>query len=143
MSRILLYWILLTLFVLGSCKQEKEIVDSIIYGGDIVTMNGDSLEYAESIAVNDGQIVFVGSKKETLNKYTGQKITDLEGKTMTPGFIEPHLHPSLAAIMLQNEIIAPYDWQIPSGLKKGVQTADGYLERVRSSIEANAKEGEL
>ena len=143
MSRILLYWILLTLFVLGSCQQEKEIVDSIFYGGDIITMNGDSPEYAGAVAVNDGQIIFVGSKKEAFNKYTSEKISDMDGKTLTPGFIEPHLHPSLAAIMLQNEIIAPYDWNIPSGIKEGVQTADGYLEQVRSSIEANAKEGEL
>jgi len=53
--------------------------------------------------------------------------------------IEPHLHPSLAAMMLQNEIIAPYDWKLPSGTKKGVQGYDAYIQRITESIKANAQ----
>ena len=127
----------------ASCITKKESSDTIYYGGDIITMNGDMPDYAEAIVISGGKILFVGSKEEALTTYKSETEKDLEGKTLTPGFIEPHLHPSLAAIMLQNEIIAPYDWNIPSGIKKGVQTPEGYLERVKSSVENNAKKGEL
>ena len=57
---------------------------------------------------------------------------------MMPGFIEPHLHPSIAAIMLPNEIIAPYDWVLPDETKIGVQGHDNYIDRITASIDANA-----
>ena len=56
-----------------------------------------------------------------------------------PGLIEPHLHPSIAAVMLQNEIIAPYDWKLPSGVKKGVSGEENYRSRVAQSIEEYAR----
>ena len=40
-------------------------------------------------------------------------------------------------IMLQNEIIAPYDWVLPSGVKKGVQGQKNYLKRLETSIKSN------
>jgi hypothetical protein len=93
---------------------------SIYHGGDIITMNDNKLEYAEAVVQEDGEIIFFGSKEDALKLYSDAKLVDLKGKTLMPGFIEPHLHPSLAAIMLQNEIIAPYDWKLPSVIKKGV-----------------------
>ncbi len=32
----------------------------VYYGGDILTMEGDSAQYAEALAVKDGKITFVG-----------------------------------------------------------------------------------
>ena len=58
---------------------------------------------------------------------------------MMPGFIEPHLHPSIAAIMLPNEIIAPYDWVLPDETKRGVQGHENYIDRITTSIEENAQ----
>lgn len=77
-----------------SCK--KEIVDpadTIYFGGDIITMEGNDAQYAESIAVKDGKILFVGTKSEA-EKFQGTttKMKDLEGKTMVPGFIDGHCH---------------------------------------------------
>ena len=118
--------------------------DAIYFGGDIVTMAGDSVQYAPAVAILNGKILFVGVKEQALS-FKGDKtqIVDLQGKTMMPGFIEPHLHPTIAAIMLPNEIIAPYDWVLPNETKRGVQGHDEYIDRITESIENNAQSDQV
>ncbi|WDS36917.1 amidohydrolase [Pseudoxanthomonas sp.] len=67
--------------------------DSIYFGGDIVTVN-DAQPTAEAIAIKDGRIVAVGSLSELTASSTGAatKMIDLKGKTLLPGFIDPHSH---------------------------------------------------
>ena len=92
---------------------------TLYHNGDVLTMVGDEPSIAEALVEENGQIVFVGTLNEA-RKQAGNPMIDfdLRGATLMPGFIEPHLHPSLAAVMLQNEIIAPYDWKLPSGVKR-------------------------
>jgi predicted amidohydrolase YtcJ len=138
------------LIVLGSCHQQagdtskKELADAIYFGGDILTMDGDSANYAEAIAIKDGKIVFTGTKKEAEN-YRGDStaMNDLGGKTLMPGFVEPHVHPSIAASILPNEIIAPYDWVLPTETKKGVKGHDPYIKALTESVQKNAKPEEV
>ena len=73
---------------------------TIYFGGDIITMEGDKAEYVEAVVRDKDKIVFVGSKKEAIEQYANAEKYDLEGKTMMPGFIEPHLHPMIAAVIL-------------------------------------------
>ena len=141
------------LFSFLACKKESiQKIDlknytktniELFYGGDIITMDGNSLEYAEAVVQENGTIVFVGNKKEAFNKYPYATRADLSGKTLIPGFIEPHLHPSLAAVMLQNEIIAPYDWELPSGTKKGVTNSKAYIKQLTESIKNNANKDKV
>jgi len=123
--------------------KEPKVQTDLIFGGDIITMEGDDLSYAEAVVFAGDEILFVGSESQALKNFPESNAIDLEGKTLMPGFVEPHLHPSLAAIMLKNEIIAPYDWVLPSGTKKGVSTPDGYIEKITSSIQENAVENEI
>ena len=135
-----------SLFVLFTCKNKSDANSSnkdknhpkIYHNGDIVTMEGSEVNYAEVIVEQQGEIIFVGQYKQAVEKFSDASFVDLKGKTLIPGMIEPHLHPSLAAIMLQNEIIAPYDWVLPSGVKKGVQGQKNYLKRLETSIKSNA-----
>ena len=60
-----------------------------------------------------------------------------------PGFIEPHLHPMIAAVILSGDIVAPHDWNVPDGLKKGVEGHDKYIERLKKSVAEYGKEGEV
>ncbi len=67
--------------------------DSIFHGGDILTMEGNSPRYVEAIAVRDGKIVYVGSKAGADKlKGAGTAVNDLQGRTLLPGFIDPHSH---------------------------------------------------
>jgi len=142
-------FLLSSVILIMGCKEADNKSESpesqatIYYGGDILTMEGNAPTYVEAVVERDGKIVFAGDKKAAEETFAGAKSMDLQGETLIPGLIEPHLHPSLAAIMLQNEIIAPYDWKLPYGTKKGVQGHEAYLERVAESIKTNAKPGEM
>ncbi|MEK8180812.1 amidohydrolase [Flavobacterium buctense] len=85
----------LLLLALVSCKKEEVTnpADTIYFGGDIVTMEGEEAQYAEAVAVKDGKILFVGTKDEA-EKFHGEKteMKDLQGKTLIPGFIDGHCH---------------------------------------------------
>ena len=133
---------------LVSCKSDNEertnsAAATIYHNGDILTMEGTEAAYAGAVVEQDGKIAFVGSKEQAIKDYPNATTYDLKGQTLVPGLIEPHLHPSLAAIMLQNEIIAPYDWKLPSGTKRGVQGQDAYRERISESIKTNAQPGKM
>jgi len=143
--------ILLFVIAFVSCKNtqtkpvlEKENLNqTIYYGGDIVTMEGDKLEYAEAVVQENGKIVFVGSKADAQKQYANATPYNLKGQTMMPGFIEPHLHPMIAAVILSGDIVAPHDWDVPDGLKKGVEGHDEYIKRIKESIAKNGKAGEM
>ena len=121
-----------------------KLQQTIFYGGDIITMEGDKPEYVEAVVQREGEIIFVGSKKEAFERFEGKaKLHDLHGETLMPGFIEPHLHPSIAAIMLPNETIAPHDWIKPDGVSKAAKTPEEYRKRLAEVIDAKAKTGEM
>lgn len=66
--------------------------DAIYAGGPIVTVN-ELQPQAEAIAVRGGRIVAVGYRDEVM-KLKGDKtrVVDLAGRTLVPGFIDPHGH---------------------------------------------------
>jgi predicted amidohydrolase YtcJ len=92
--------LLCTLLFIGACKNDTPANNStdsniatLYYGGDIITMEGDTPQYVEAAVVKEGKILFVGSKDEAMNVAgEGHKMIDLEGKTMLPGFIDGHAH---------------------------------------------------
>ncbi|RDY27062.1 amidohydrolase [Romboutsia weinsteinii] len=65
---------------------------SIYYNGTIVTVN-DKNPTVEAVLVENGNILKVGSKEEILSlEDQDTRLVDLQGKTMLPGFIDPHGH---------------------------------------------------
>ncbi|NQY06283.1 MAG: amidohydrolase family protein [Flavobacteriaceae bacterium] len=147
-----LHYLALLLFFFTACKKneqntsETENTDTnqtVFFGGEIITMNGADLEQVEAVVAEEDKIVYIGTKEGAASKFPKAKQHDLNGRTLMPGFVEPHVHPSLAATMLPNEIIAPYDWVLPNGVKKGVTGHEAYMERITTSINENAKEGEM
>lgn len=66
--------------------------DVIFYGGPILTMDA-SAPQAEAVAIRGGRIVAAG-RKQDIDGLTGPKTqaVDLKGRTMLPGFVEPHAH---------------------------------------------------
>lgn len=66
---------------------------TMYFGGDIITMEGDSARYAEALVVKDGKILFVGAKDEAMKAAgAGHQMTDLKGQTLLPGFFDGHAH---------------------------------------------------
>ncbi|HTH57952.1 MAG TPA: amidohydrolase family protein, partial [Cyclobacteriaceae bacterium] len=75
-----------------SCSEKKQTADLIIKGGKIYTGNEAQPE-VEAVAVKGEKIIFAGKESEANELKSDQtKMIDLQGKTMTPGFIEGHGH---------------------------------------------------
>lgn len=74
--------------------------DLILINGDVLTMDDDK-PFASSVVIKDGVIVYIGEKDDALTWNGGETIiTDLEGKTLMPSFIESHIHPSIYGLSL-------------------------------------------
>lgn len=97
-----LLYFLFTLSLLYSCKESdktKTVAKSgnmetvqLFQNGNIITMNGETPETVEAIVEKNGKIAFVGNKKEADEKFPNAEKIDLNGKTLLPGFIDPHSH---------------------------------------------------
>ena len=74
---------------LAACNA-RESVDTILYNGNIVTLDGAST-IAEAIAVRGDRIVGVGTDKEIL-RFAAAERMDLDGQTVVPGFADNHYH---------------------------------------------------
>lgn len=66
--------------------------DMIFYNGVILTML-DSPESVEALAIIGDKITAVGSEAEILTMTDDETImVDLQGRTLMPGFVDPHTH---------------------------------------------------
>ena len=105
----------------------------IFVAKEIVTLNAFN-DVVEAVAIHDSKIIRVGSKKELLEIYpSANLISQYEDAIIVPGFIEHHIHPFLAAVTMNSEIIAIDDWQLPSKTSKGVQDRANYLMRLKTA----------
>lgn len=84
--------LLLFAAVVIGCGPSKQPADLIIHGGIIHTVS-DKFPNAEAVAVRGDSIIYVGMLDEAMSlKGSDTRIVDLQGKTLTPGFIEGHGH---------------------------------------------------
>lgn len=114
---------------------------TIYVANKVITMN-EQLPNAEAVAVSGERIIAVGSIDEVqreLNAYTLTLDRQFEDKTLMPGFIDNHLHPALAGVLLPADFITPFDWQLPGRTVKGVQGAQSYRQRLEE-LEASQQE---
>ena len=103
----------------------------------IVTMVPSQPE-ATAVAIQDGRIVEVGSL-ETMRPWLEARPYEIDNRfkdhVLMPGFIDPHLHPSMAAILLPCHFITAMEWRLPDRTSPPVVTHEDYLKRL-SGIEA-------
>jgi hypothetical protein len=71
--------------------QPEQQVDWILFNGIIYTVDSN-FSVVEAMAIDDGKIVATGTSASILATYKGTELTDLQGKPVFPGFIDPHCH---------------------------------------------------
>lgn len=88
--------------------------DMVIQGGPILTMAGDGPVYVEAVAVDDGKIVYAGDETGLSAFIDAETQTkDLEGRTMLPGFVDPHGHIMIGGLQaLTANLLAPPDGEV-------------------------------
>lgn len=88
-----------------------------------------------AIAVRDGTILEVGSLeslKPWLDRYSHHVDTSFADKIILPGFIDPHLHPSMASVILPMQFITALEWKLPWGTSPAIGSRAAYLESLAS-----------
>lgn len=106
----------------------------IFYNGTIITMEAEEPTICQAVALHKDRIIAVGDYNE-IKSYedSSTKKIDLKGKTMLPGFIDPHGHFTLNAIQRSNLIdcsCAPVgEIKDMEGLIKRLQQAEKKLKK--------------
>ncbi|MCH4541996.1 amidohydrolase [Ochrobactrum sp. A-1] len=101
-------------------------VDIIFKGGTILTMN-DKAPRAEAIAIRGNKILAVGKLDDVQSAIaSGAQVVDLQGRTLMPGLIDPHMHFVFTAFedwIDVSPITTPDYATVWSKLQKGVADA--------------------
>ena len=104
----------------------------------------EGIPRAEAVAVRGGHIVGVGSEAEVVAALEGEPFEvdrRFEDQFLLPGFIDPHIHPTLAATILNMDIVSAMPWVLPDGRTEPVRGRTAFLERLRE-LDAGREPGE-
>lgn len=135
---------LILLSTAATAQAEKELAGmqlpqvTIYTAKSIITMD-TSIPVATAVAVSDGHILGVGTKAEMLALSKNRKThvnPIFQDKVIMPGFIEPHIHPVLAALTLTAHIISIEDWQMPERNIPAVRSKADYIKRLQQAEQA-------
>ncbi len=105
----------------------------------IITME-PALPEATAVAVADGRIVAVGSLASLRPLIESRQATidrRLADSVLLPGFIDPHVHPSLPAVLTQFPFLAPESWSLPTGEFPGATTPAAFEAGLRTLVAAH------
>jgi predicted amidohydrolase YtcJ len=117
--------IVLSIWCFGATPHPK--ADLALRHGKIYTVDA-SRSWAESVAIQNGRIVFVGVDRD-ITPWIGAntKTIELAGRFVLPGFIDAHVHPVEAGVGLKQCDLLPYS------------TKDEVLKAIKTYAEANPK----
>ncbi len=125
MSRRL--FIALSTVVSLSCPVYAADADLILHNGKIVTVD-KKFTIHQALAIRGEEILRVGSNEEVLKtKGPHTQLLDLGGKTVLPGLIDSHVHPS-------NACMVEFDHPIPV-----METIADVLAYIKGRAKALAK----
>jgi predicted amidohydrolase YtcJ len=104
----------------------------VLVARKVLTMEEDRPE-AEAVAVASGRIVAVGSLADVRAALADRPFEiDLSFRdhVLVPGFVDPHVHPTLAATILPMEIVSAMEWTTPRGRTRAVRGREAFLARL-------------
>jgi len=108
--------------------------ERILVARKIITMD-PALPSATAMGIDaSGLISAVGSLQEVRARLPGDEIEidrSFEDKVILPGFVDPHVHPTLAATILNLDIVSAMEWMTPKGKTRSVRGREAFLERLR------------
>ena len=102
----------------------------------IITMN-PSLPRADAVAVRDGLILETGSvdsMKPWLENNDYEIDEQFRDSIIVPGLIDPHLHPSMAAVLLPTFFITAMEWRFPWGDTPATTSPEDYDKRLKEAL---------
>ncbi|CAN5704571.1 amidohydrolase [soil metagenome] len=92
LKKFIIIFIFTVLFLPNNIfAQTKQNISLLLYNGKIFTAD-ENFTIAEAVAIDGEKIVAVGMSKDLKAKYKAAREIDLQGKLVTPGFNDAHIH---------------------------------------------------
>ena len=101
LKKLFVITLILNLLGLPAFAQEKQKISLLLVNGKIFTAD-EKFTLVEAVAVDGEKIVAVGTTADLKAKYQAVKEIDLQGKLVTPGFNDAHVHFFRGALSLLN-----------------------------------------
>lgn len=140
------------------------MIDTIIYNGFIITMEGNGIGLIENgaVGIKGNEIEVVGKTDEILKEYQAHRYLDAMNKVVMPGFINAHMHSAMGllrglaqdvnnwlqrgawpfmAIMDDDEIVQGSMINIMEAVKGGITTCCDFDVPMRKMVKNYAKIG--
>ncbi|MBI3940039.1 MAG: amidohydrolase family protein [Acidobacteria bacterium] len=132
-------WALPVLYALQNLPAEiLHYADMVLYNGKVLTAD-DKFTTAQAVAVRDGKFLAIGDSAAIL-KMAGpgtQKI-DLQGKSLVPGFYDPHSGNLLGGVPAGGSALS---WVNDNMFRIGADTVDDLLRGIKGGVDS-AKPGD-
>lgn len=127
----------------ASDKQSQGYAITIYTAQNIVTVN-PNMPIAKAIAIDkDGRIAALGTPADLKTMYDEAAVDRrFDGKTLTPGLIDPHVHMILGAMMYGLDFVPPWDMETPKGTVTGLPNKAALLAKIKE-FEGSAPDGPL
>jgi len=124
------YFICTLLFISFFIASSESEETQIYVASEILTLNSSN-QVVEAVAVKNSKIIDAGSVKKLRASFpSATLVLDYQDDVIVPGFIEHHIHPFLAAVTMNSEIIAIDDWSLANKVSLGVQNRTDYLKKL-------------
>lgn len=113
--------------------------DITVFTAAAVRTMDESLPTGDAVAVRGGRIVEVGtleSLRPWLSRHDHTIDDRFADRVLLPGFIDPHVHPTMMALLMATDWLTPEAWELPG---RSIPQTDGrrhYLQRVAELHEA-------
>ena len=137
-----MFKLLIITFATFSFFSSAEIsLDRIIIPKQLITLDASNVN-SNAVMVRGDRIHVVGMKDDLMMAYPDAALDYSHANdVMVPGFIEHHIHPLLAAITMNSEILAIDDWIVPNKQSIGVRDRAGYFKRLKE-LETNIEDAD-
>lgn len=106
---------------------EAQVSDITVYKNGVIYTSNPSQDYVDTLVVQDGKFLYAGDEAgaaQYMQDLPSENIVDLDGRLVTPGFIEGHTHFSFMAAMKSLGYI-----EIPSEANDSPETALAELKK--------------
>ncbi len=118
--------------------------ERILVARKIVTMD-PAQPFVTAMGIDAaGRITAMGSEEEVRAGLEGLDLDvdrSFEDKVIMPGFVDPHVHPPLAATILNLDIVSAMEWMTPRGKTTAVRGRDAFLARLQE-LDGEKEDGE-
>jgi predicted amidohydrolase YtcJ len=110
-----------------------------IYVAQAIHTMEPEAETATAVAIDGRLILDVGDLAALEERLAGRAYQidrRFQRHVLLPGFIDNHLHPSLAAVLLPGEFVTPFDWSLPDREVEGIRGHEPFVARLAELCDA-------